>query len=109
MMYANLRGPDGTILGSVQVDPTAPGGLQGALNNAVQRLQTQSSHLPNAQRPLQPGFMPPGPSGPTSQSRPFVCQLRFMARQANGQMQWMTRAINCPAGLPPGLYTHTPY
>jgi len=108
MMYANLRDANGNTIGSVPVDPTQPGGLQGALSDAVQRLQSQGHNLPMAQRPMQPTFMPPGPSGPTSQSRPFVCQLRYMARAANGQAQWMTRSINCPAGLPPGIYTFTP-
>jgi len=107
MMYANIRGADGTILGSVAVDPTAPGGMQGQLANAVQRLQ-QTHGLPHGARPIPPAFLSPGPSQPVSQSRPFVCQLQYLTRMPNGQVRWAVRSINCPVGLPPGIYVHTP-
>jgi hypothetical protein len=108
MMYANIRGADGQVLGNVAIDPSAPGGLQGALADAVSKLQ-QTSGLPQNARPNQPMFLPPGPPQPVSQSRPFVCQLRYVTRLANGQTGWAVRAINCPAGLPPGVYTHHGY
>ena len=111
MMYANIRGADGSMLGSVAIDPTAPGGLQGQLANAVQSLQhPHGAPVPGQGRPIPPGYLPPGAyqSQPTSQSRAFVCQLRYMARGPNGQVQWATRSINCPVGLPPGIYYHTP-
>jgi hypothetical protein len=110
MMYASIRGADGTVLGNVAVDPTAPGGLQGALSNAVESLQRGGHHLPQNARPSQPGFLPPGAttSNPTSQSRPFICQMRFLTRTPNGQIQWAVRSINCPVGLPPGVYIHAP-
>lgn len=111
MMYANLRGANGQILGSVAIDPTAPGGMQGQLADAVSKLQ-QTGPLPMAARPMQPGILPPGgypgPLQPVSQSMPFVCQLRYMTKMANGAVQWVTRAIPCPPGLPPGIYIHTP-
>lgn len=110
MMYANLRDANGQILGSVAVDPTAPGGMQGQLADAMSKLQ-QTGALPQPGRPMQPGFLPPGgypgPLQPVSQSMPFVCQMRYQARVANGGVQWMTRSIPCPQGLPPGIYIHT--
>lgn len=106
-MYASFRGADGSVLGSVPIDPTRPGGMQSELADAVQRLQ-HTGNLPTPARPMQPMFLPPGPPQPVSQSRPFVCQLRYLQRAANGQLQWATRAINCPVGLPPGDYIHTP-
>lgn len=110
MMYANLRGANGEILGSVAIDPTAPGGMQGQLADAVQRMQQQPPGLPHAARPMQPGVLPPNAyqSMPVPQSRPFVCTLRYMTRAANGGVQWATRAITCPQGLPPGIYVHVP-
>lgn len=114
MMYANLRGANGEILGSVAIDPTAPGGMQGQLADAVQRMQQQGAPgagVPHgAARPMQPGILPPNAyqSMPVSQSRPFICTLRYMTRAPNGAVQWATRAINCPPGLPPGIYVHVP-
>jgi hypothetical protein len=108
MMYANIRGADGAVLGSVAVDPTAPGGMRGQLANAMQMIQQQSHGLPQNARPLPPALMPPQGGQPVSQSRPFVCQLRYLTRTPNGQVQWATRAINCPVGLPPGMYVHVP-
>ena len=76
MMYANLRGANGQILGSVAIDPTQPGGLQGQLGAAVQALQTQQNQTvpPGAMRPGTPGYLPPTAyqNAPYSQSRPFV-------------------------------------
>jgi hypothetical protein len=74
----------------------------------MQKLQ-QTQGLPHAARPLPGGYLPPGPPQPTSQSRPFVCQLRYVTRTPNGQVQWATRSINCPVGLPPGTYVHVPH
>jgi len=105
MMYAQLRGADGRILGSVAVDPSAPGGMQGQLADAMTKLQ-QHEGIPQNARPQQPQFLPPGPPQPVSQSRPFLCTLRYLTRLANGQVTWQTRTINCPVGLPPGTYTH---
>lgn len=105
MMYASLRGADGQVLGSVAIDPSAPGGMQGQLADAMVKLQAQGG-LPQNARPPQPAFLPPGPPQPTSQSRPFICQLRYLTRLSNGQVVWQQRAINCPVGLPPGIYTH---
>lgn len=109
MMYANLRGPNGQVLGTVAIDPTAPGGMQGQLADAVGKLQ-QTGALPHAARPMQPGYVPPGAyhSQPRSGSMPFVCEMRFQAQVAGGGVQWMTRSIPCPPGLPPGVYIHTP-
>lgn len=113
MMYANLRGANGQILGSVAIDPTAPGGMQGQLGAAVQAMQAQQSRgVPQGARPLPPAVLPPGgypgPLQPVSQSTPFVCQLRYMTRAPNGAVTWATRSIPCPTGLPPGIYIHTP-
>lgn len=110
MMYANLRGPNGESLGAVAVDPTQPGGLGGALNDAVQKLQAQGHNLPTPGRPPQPSFLPPGAnqSQPYSQSRPFVCEMRYMTRAPNGQVVWASQSITCPPGMPPGVYIHTP-
>lgn len=108
MMYANIRGADGQVLGSVAIDPTAPGGMQGQLANAMQALQSPRGAPFQSNRPLPPALLPPGPPQPVSESRPFVCQLRYLTRAPNGQVQWATRSINCPVGLPPGIYTHTP-
>lgn len=105
MMYANLRGADGRVLGSVAIDPSAHNNLQSAFADAMVKLQQQGG-LPQNARPPQPTFLPPGPPQPTSQSRPFICQMRFLTRLSNGQVTWTTRAINCPVGLPPGIYTH---
>jgi hypothetical protein len=110
-MYANLRDANGNVLGSVAVDPTQAGGLQGALSDAMQKLQAaQGQGLPMANLPPMPSALPPGArmSQPYSQSRPFVCQLRYMTQAPNGQMVWATTAIPCPQGLPPGIYIHTP-
>ncbi len=110
MMYANLRGANGEVIGSVAVDPTQPGGLQGALNSAMQRLQQQGHNLPAPGRPPQPSFLPPGAnqSQPYSQSRPFVCEMRYQTRNSAGQIVWAAQSITCPPGLPPGVYIHTP-
>jgi hypothetical protein len=109
MMYANLRDANGNVLGSVAVDPTQAGGLQGALSDAMQKLQ-QTRGLPQAARPHGPGFLPPNAhqNQPYSQSRPFVCQMRYMTRAPNGAVVWATTSITCPPGLPPGVYIHTP-
>lgn len=107
MMFASFRGSDGQVLGQVAIDPSAHGGMQGALADAMNRLQ-QPEGLPQNARPQQPAFLPPGPPQPVSQSRPFICQLRYLTRLANGQVVWQTRSINCPVGLPPGIYTHHP-
>lgn len=109
MMYANLRGPNGEQLGSTAIDPTAAGGLQRALGDAVERLQTPHGAPVMQGRPIPPALLPPGPPQPVSQSRPFVCQLRYLTRAPNGVVQWAVRSINCPMGLPPGIYTHTPH
>jgi hypothetical protein len=111
MMYANIRGADGQVLGSVAIDPTAPGGMQGQLADAVQKLQAQQGHgVPQGARPLPPNILPSGAyqSQPYSQSRPFVCQMRYQTRAPNGAVVWATQSITCPAGLPPGIYVHTP-
>jgi hypothetical protein len=112
MMYANIRGADGTVLGNVAVDPTAPGGLQGALNDAVQRLQNTHGTPVQHGRPIPPGLLPPGgypgPQQAVSQSMPFVCQLRYLTRAPNGATGWAVRSIPCPVGLPPGVYTLNP-
>lgn len=108
-MYATIRGADGANLGSVAVDPTAPGGMQGQLAAAVGRLQqTRGQGLPQNARPLPPALLPPGPPQPVSESRPFVCQLRYLTRTPEGRVQWATRSINCPVGLPPGVYVLVP-
>lgn len=107
MMYASFRGADGQVLGQVAVDPNQAGGLQGALADAVEKLQ-RTGNLPMNARPVPPAFLPPGPPQPVSQSRPFVCQLRYLTRAPNGQVLWAVRSINCPVGLPPGTYIHTP-
>jgi hypothetical protein len=111
MMYANLRDANGHSLGTVAVDPTAPGGMRNQLADAVAKLQ-QGRPLPTAAMPLQPGILPPGgypgPLQPVSQSMPFVCHLRYLAKLPNGQTQWVSRAIPCPQGLPPGVYIHAP-
>jgi hypothetical protein len=107
MMYASIRGADGQVLGNVAIDPTAPGGLQGQLSSAVDSLQRPQG-LPQNARPVPPSFLPPGPPQPTSQSRPFVCQMRYLTRTPNGAVQWAVRSINCPVGLPPGIYIHAP-
>jgi len=107
MMYASFRGADGQVLGQVAIDPSAHGGLQGALSDAVEKLQ-RTSGLPMNARPIPPGFLPPGPPQPVSQSRPFVCQMRYLTRAPNGQVLWAVRSINCPVGLPPGTYIHAP-
>jgi len=106
MMYANLRGPNGESLGAVAVDPTQAGGLQGALSDAMQKLQQQGHNLPTPGRPPQPGYLPPGAnqSQPYSQSRPFVCELRYQTRNAAGQMVWAAQTITAPPGVPPGVY-----
>jgi len=106
MMYANLRGPNGEALGAVAVDPTAQGGLGGALNDAVQKLQQQGHNLPIAPRPPQPPYLPTGAnqSQPYSQSRAFLCELRYQTRNANGQMVWAAQTITAPPGVPPGVY-----
>ena len=110
MMYANLRDANGNVVGSVAVDPTKQGGLGGALNDAISRLQQQGHNLPTPARPPQPSFMPPGAgqSQPYSQSRPFVIELRYMTRAANGQMMWSSQTITAPPGVPPGIYIMTP-
>jgi hypothetical protein len=111
MMYASFRGADGQVLGSVAIDPSAQGGLQGALSDAMNKLQDRgSSGLPMNARPVQPGFLPPGAyqNLPYSQSRPFICQMRYLTRSANGAVHWQTHSITCPVGLPPGIYIHTP-
>lgn len=105
MMYASIRGADGQVLGSVAIDPTGPGGMQGQLADAMTKLQQQGG-LPQNARPHQPAFLPPGPPQPMSQSRPFLCTMRYLTRTANGQVAWQARTINCPVGLPPGVYTH---
>jgi hypothetical protein len=107
-MYASIRGADGANLGSIAVDPTAPGGMQGQLANAMQALQQQHG-LPQNARPLPPALLPPGGPQAVSQSRPFICQMRYLTRTPNGQVQWATRSINCPVGLPPGMYVHVPH
>lgn len=106
MMYANLRGPNGQVLGAVAVDPTAAGGLGGALNDAMQKLQQQGHNLPTPARPPQPSFLPPGAnqSQPYSQSRPFLVELRYQTRAANGQMVWAAQTITAPPGVPMGIY-----
>lgn len=111
MMYANLRDAAGNVVGSVAVDPTQQGGLQGALYDAVQKLQAgQSQGVPMQSRPLPPGILPTNAyqSMPQSQSRPFVCQMRYQTRAPNGGIVWATTSIPCPPGLPPGVYIHTP-
>lgn len=110
MMYANLRDANGNTVGSVAVDPTKAGGLGGALHDAVQRLQQQGHNLPAPARPPFPGVLPPGAgqSQPYSQSRPFICEMRYMTRAPNGQMVWASQSITCPVGMPPGIYIHTP-
>jgi hypothetical protein len=109
MMYASFRGADGQVLGNVAIDPSAAGGLQGALAQAMNQIQERPQQgLPMNARPVQPAFLPPGPPQPVSQSRPFICQLRYLTRSANGAVSWQTRSINCPMGLPPGIYIHNP-
>jgi hypothetical protein len=110
-MYANLRDASGNMVGSVAVDPTQAGGLQGALSDAMQKLQhAQGQGVPHQARPLPPGYLPPGAgqSQPYSQSRPFVCQMRYQTRAPNGQVVWATQSITCPPGMPPGIYIHSP-
>lgn len=110
MMYANLRDASGNVVGSVPVDPTKAGGLGGALNDAMQRLQQQGHNLPTPARPPQPSFLPPGAnqSQPYSQSRPFVCELRYQTRNAAGQVVWAAQSITAPPGVPPGIYILAP-
>lgn len=110
MMYANLRGPNGESLGAVAVDPTQAGGLQGALNDAMQKLQQQGHNLPHAARPHQPSLLPPGAnqSQPYSQSRPFLIELRYQTRAPNGGVVWAAQTITAPPGVPPGVYILMP-
>jgi hypothetical protein len=110
MMYANLRDPNGQVLGTVAVDPTKPGGMRGALGDAVQKLQAQGHNLPMAPRPPQPSILPPGAhqSQPYSQSRPFLVELRYRTRLADGRVTWAAQTITAPPGVPPGVYYLAP-
>jgi hypothetical protein len=114
MLYAKVRGSDGKLLGSVVVDPTAPGGMRQQLQNIVQRIQ---GGQPVAQLPVQQAGQwqrqahweqwrheqrqRQQPWQGQAQSGGARCHFRV-----NVGGQWREVTAPCPPGIPPGHYHH---
>jgi len=132
MLYANVRGVDGTILGSRVVDPTAPGGLQKQLQNivnqqAAKQPQAQLGYPPprweqqrwheqqrwqqrpwQQQRPWrQPWQQQPQPPQPPWQPQPPPSaepSAGMCYFRVNVGGAWQEVNAPCPPGIPPGRY-----
>lgn len=53
MLYANIRGADGSLIGSRAIDPTAPGGLQGQLQDVANQMMGRHHHHHHRQQQQQ--------------------------------------------------------
>jgi hypothetical protein len=99
MMYGVVKNSQGQIVGQHKVDPTAPGGIQGQMN----QIAAAQGAGPGPAQALHRGA---GPAVPQPGVMPAQVFLQFQIRLPNGQTQQVTRAIQLsPAmGIPPGVY-----
>ena len=97
MMYGVVKNSQGQIVGQHKVDPTAPGGIQGQMDQ-IAIAQGQGA-APAPRRGAGPAVPQPG-------VMPAQVFRQFQIRLPNGQTQQVTRAIQLsPAmGIPPGVY-----
>ncbi len=100
-MFATLKGPDGNTIGSVPVDPSAPGGINSQIQAAMQQYQ-QNGTYPQTQRhsPQRTGVVQNTPN----QFAQATVRMRYIVRGNNGQPQWTEQVAPCPPGVRPGTY-----
>jgi len=96
MMYASVRGVDGTVTSLGAIDLTAPNGM-GRLAQLAQAAKDGMPEVPglpaHARQPPQPAMM----------TAPAPCRFRVPVRTRTG-LQWSYVQMPCPPGVPPGLY-----
>lgn len=96
MMYASVRGVDGTVQSLGAVDLTAPDGM-GRFAALARKVAAATERAPAAPEPRVRH-----PSRPMM-TAPAPCRFRVPVQTRAG-LQWQYVQMACPPGVPPGLY-----
>jgi hypothetical protein len=113
MMYASVRGVDGSVVSLGAVDLTAPDGLGKLVANAKVACSGRDCAVPGGG-----GLMPSAAAMVAARqasaaaragaqaaaaAAPMSCRFRVPVRTAAG-LQWGWRTMPCPPGITPGDY-----